>query len=399
MLKIEDKKVLFNLKRCTQCGACIAACEKGALSTKVADNGLYSIAVNERLCDCCGRCVTVCPSHRLPNEKPLNKCWQEIIGCVLSYAKDNEIRKNASSGGVARMLLSGTLSKGISESAYCLRYIRDYPWAEGYLWKGGVTLEDVPNSMYLPILTMKNLRFKKPLESILLIGTTCQLLAATRLLNGRVNKIIQIAIFCKQQKTIGLTKFIAKRLGIQFEQNRGHQMSYRGKGWPGRITIDEKEISFEEAASLPYGKRLWRVPGCLCCPNPFGIGVDLTLADPWGLEESGALGKTLVLIWTEQGKKLLELNRDLLIEESIDIPSVKKSIGWQALEHRRVLVDYYAGAEVPFRVICAGVAERISTRIYEATLESMNLPDILYKVMAHIPDAATLVLGCVQEGR
>lgn len=156
-------------------------------------------------------------------------------------------------------------------------------------------------------------------------------------------------------------------------------------------TIDNRSIAYEKVAALPYGKRLWRVPGCLCCPNPLGVNVDLTLADPWGIEKPGTAGKTLVMVWTDQGKELLQSNDDLLLQDNVNIHTVQESLGWQALKRSQVMVDYYAGKKVPFRVLTTAVGEQIQTRIYEKVLENMKLPDMLYKIMAHMPDIGKLV--------
>ena len=238
---------------------------------------------------------------------------------------------------------------------------------------------------------MKNLKPNKPLDSILLIGTTCQLMGATRLLKGKVGKIFQIAIFCKQQKTFAFTKFIAKRLGIKMELTERKKVSYRGHGWPGKIFIGNNSMEYEKAAALPYGKKLWRIPGCRYCPNPFGIDVDLTLADPWGIEKTDTPGKTMVMVWSEQGKKFLESINDLVIEKDIDIQSVKKSIDWEALKKRQKFVEYYAGIKVPSKVAVAAELEQIQTIIYQKILKTVRLPDILYKVMAHLPDIGKII--------
>ena len=157
--------------------------------------------------------------------------------------------------------------------------------------------------MYLPILVNKYLNTVGNEKTILLIGTTCQLLAAEYFLKKKCEQLYKIALFCKQQKNLKSTCFLAKRTGFSPIDKNGAQVEYRGGNWPGQVKIGGKTMKWETAAALPYGKRLWRVPGCRMCPNPFGGGADLTLADPWGIDKAGDFGNTLIAVWTEKGKK------------------------------------------------------------------------------------------------
>jgi coenzyme F420-reducing hydrogenase beta subunit len=392
MLEFRDRRIIFNVSRCMQCGGCLAACEKGALTYTIKSNGLYSLHVNEKDCNHCVRCVAVCPAPRLFNNRLSEGSWEQILESVLTYAKDDRIRRMASSGGTARMILVGALEMGLVEKAYTLKHISEYPWAEGTLWSGTVAPDIIPGSMYLPVMAMKNLRPPLSAKSILLIGTSCQLLAATHLLKGQVERIIQVAILCKQQKMFAATQFMARRLGLRIDMSGNHAIRYRGGGWPGEIMIDNRSMSYDAAAALPFGKRLWRIPGCLCCPNPLGINVDLTLADPWGIDGPGSLGKTMALVWTDHGRHLLESNKNVVVEQGISIDAVKHSIDWEGLQVRQQLVDYYAGIEVPIRVKCIGLAEKYQTGILEKILETVQLPKAAYKILAHLPDATSLFI-------
>lgn len=396
MLIFEKHKLFFDPTRCTQCGACIAACDKDALSAKLLDNGLYDILINEEVCTRCGSCVVVCPAKHLANRKIGEGTWDKLSQAVLSYSRNDDIRRNASSGGAARMVLAGAVETGLCDLAYSLRSISEYPWAEGSFFTNPVNLNSIPGSLYLPILAMKNLRFDRMPKSLVLIGTCCQLIGATQLLKGTVEHVFKIALFCKQQKTLASTLFIAKRMGITPENiKKMKHIRYRGNGWPGDVCIDGRCIPWEDVAALPYGKRLWRIPGCRTCPNPFGVDVDLTLADPWGIECNDTLGKTMVLVWSTKGQQLLESAMDLVIDRQLGIDDIKHSIDWDDMLKRQALTDYYAGCETPFRVSLAGRIDRLQTSFYEKILERVWLPGMAYKVLAHLPDIGGM---CLSEG-
>jgi len=390
-LVFSKKKLAFDLGRCCQCGCCLAACERGALEELLNPDGLWVIQWKEELCDFCGRCVSVCPASVLPSEPLREEDWLTAQGSFLIYAKNTEVRRMASSGGVARTLLAGLVNKGYVDTGYTLRKSTIYPWAEGSFWYAPVDLSAMPNSIYLPILAYKNFKMDKPLHSIFLIGTACQLRAAEQLIKKKAEKVIKVALYCKQQKTLGFARFLAKRLGVELDLEKFTPISFRGNGWPGQVNIEHKTMAYEVIAALPFGKRLWRVPGCRFCMNPAGVNVDLTLADPWEIEGHDSLGKTLVLAWTQEGLRTISENEDLLSVEPVNLSAAMKSMGWSNVKRRQKLVDFYLGRDVGLRATISGKGEQLQTKVLERLLSHYKLPDFLYKVLAHLPDMGNIL--------
>ena len=386
MLYFKNDKLIFDKGRCCQCGTCLASCPDGALKTILQADGLSLIEWDANLCIRCEICFTVCPARKLPDNPLTDQNWANLKGAFLVFPRDNEQRFRGSSGGVARTLLASLVNRGLVDCAYGLRKSSRYPWAEGRFWNPPVQSSQIPGSMYLPIMANKNLKLRTATRTLLVIGLPCQLLGAEELLKNQVQCIYKVAILCKQQKTLGFLYFIAKRLGISFNPESDMEISFRGAGWPGNFTIGSKTMPFEQAARLPFSKRLWRVPGCLFCPNPSGGNADLTLADPWGIEKPGTLGKTLTLAWTKEGQDLLEQNKELIEIEPIDVIYAKKSLDWSGMQRKQRLMDYYLGREVSFRVMLGGIGERIQTKLYETFLNRFRLPELGYKILTHLPD-------------
>jgi len=57
------KKVLIREERCKQCGICVDACPKSAISfsSKINLNGYQPVVIDDDLCIGCGICYTMCP--------------------------------------------------------------------------------------------------------------------------------------------------------------------------------------------------------------------------------------------------------------------------------------------------------------------------------------------------
>ena len=320
----------------------------------------------------------------------------QVRGFMLASAKDKEVRRRSSSGGAARMIISGALESAVVEKAYSLRKTEAYPWAEGSFWEHGDDVGRMPNSMYMPLPVMGNLKLNAPLDSLLVVGTACQLLAAERIAANRVERLLKVAVYCKQQKDFRATAYYAKRLGIGIKPGvpgAVSAVSYRGGGWPGRVEVNRRSIPWETAAAVPFGKRLWRVPGCRFCPIPFGHDADLTLLDPWGIRPHNSLGETLVIAWSEQGEKLIAAASSHLFLEYLQTETARKAINFADMRYKAALIPYYLGRPVSFRTMLAGLGEEIQAKLYEAVLECLSLPAVLHKLIAHAPDLRDLLLS------
>jgi len=387
MLVWQNESIQFDIDRCTQCGTCLAACPFNALSAAVDhQDGLWTIRWDEQSCRRCFLCISVCCASFLPKNRLSEGWFDQLPDVRLGNAKDDHVRKSSSSGGVARTLLLGALKRGFVDAVYTLRQTSEYPWAEGSFFYGDADVSNIPRSIYHPVLVNRNLSHDTKANRLLLIGTPCQLLSAKHLLKNRGKQITTVAIFCKQQKTLLATRYLASRMRTEFRTEMQTPVSYRGDGWPGKVTIGSSSMEYEKAAALPFGRRLWRVPGCRFCSDPLGSSVDITLSDPWGIETVDGLGKTLIMVWTKRGKDLLEECKDLIAGGKIASSLAVRSFGLKDISRKELLVAYYLGENVPFLVRLSGMVERAQIAILETALQRIRLPEIGYKVLAHLPD-------------
>ncbi|WP_237671703.1 Coenzyme F420 hydrogenase/dehydrogenase, beta subunit C-terminal domain [Syntrophus gentianae] len=257
-----------------------------------------------------------------------------------------------------------------------------YPWAMGGYISQESCNAQVSNSKYLPVPVCENLRQLSP-GNLLVVGTPCQLLAMEAFYRSTKVRLIKICILCKQQKTFNFSRFMAKRLGVT--DYKSVPIQYRGDGWPGKIAIGTKKMCWEEAAALPYSKRLWSVPGCFFCTHPLGSNADLTLADPWKIMNTKQSGMTMILIRTEAGEKLLDLSCKEIALQSIDSDRAKLSVDWQGIQAKQKRTKYYlskslgGGTRLKFKV---GDFQRAS---YEWLLLSLKLPELALKVLNRMP--------------
>jgi len=382
MLSFRDNKILFDQKRCCQCGVCLASCEYGALKRIWLDNGLFRIESDAEKCTKCLKCLKTCPAPMLPDILVTEKDWQAIQQVYLGNSVDDNVRYAASSGGVARALLHGALKTDLCQAAYAVLEADAYPWATGGYFTGESNDTRIANSKYLPVPMCENLL---PRESgtLIVAGTNCQLLAVDAFYKNSDVKLIKIGLLCKQQKTLDFSRFIAKRLGINNYGNTA--IRYRGEGWPGTMTIQEKKMLWEKAAALPFGKRLWSVPGCRFCNHPLGSVADITLADPWKIVDSERKGMTMILVRSLTGKQLLDKCHGIIELRSIAPEKAKQSVDWQGMHLERERTDFYCGHPLSNAKRLKFKIGELQRSMYEALLISIRFPEPIYKILNHLP--------------
>lgn len=387
MLSIKDGIVKFSINGCQQCGACGAVCAKSAISYNDLANGTKGIVIDQTLCVKCMRCVNVCPAKRELHDDAYMERLKDTK-YYLAFNESEEIRRNSSSGGVCRTLIIETLKNDIVDGVYSLRKLDNYPSAIGefYTKENIPEYNDIPNSVYHSIMVCSELHKVHRVKRLMLIGTSCQLYALEKALKGKYEELIKVCIFCKQQKTLDSTRWLAKAMGVKLSSKQSVSIRYRGEGWPGILRIMEAQLPWNRAAGLPFGRRLWTVPGCNICADPFGIEVeaDLCLMDPWNIREPNNLGETLVSVYTDRGQSTLKATKNITIIKK-EYHEIAPALGEFDVKCKRLLQPFYKGEEVEEYIENAGRAETKQRKQLEWLVEILpRMPFIFYRILNRI---------------
>ena len=389
MLELRDNHICYKFDRCQQCGACYAVCPKSAIKIEPDSDGLNHFLIDDDLCVKCGKCISVCPSNRTFEDTDYLSRLKDS-SFYLAYNTDNSIRRGSSSGGACKTLIIESLKMGLVDAVYSLRIQDVYPLAYGELFtlNNVPNYSDIPNSIYHSILACKELGKIKRVKRLMLVGTSCQLYALENALKGRYEELYKVCIFCKQQKTLKCTRVMYKLAGGR-EETIGIsnlKVRYRGDGWPGIVKINETCLAWERAAAIPFGRRLWCVPGCDICGDPFGIEVkaDLSLMDPWKIRGFNDLGETLACIYTHKGEAFFKSVNNLHREPKA-YQEIKSALGEADVWRKQQLVPYFKGEVVEEKYKKAAEAEIKQRRQFEFLLDKLpRLPLIIYRVLNRV---------------
>ena len=395
MIQFIDDLIYYDYSHCQQCGACEAVCPKEVISFRRLEDGTHRVVVDDDRCIRCKRCVNVCPANKREDYGGYFDGFGEKA-YFLGYNVDDGIRRESSSGGVCKTIIMESLRNGWADGVYTLKKTGDFPFAAGefYTRENIPAYEDIPNSVYHSVMACRNIGRIRKCKRLIVVGTSCQLRAMNAALKGRADEIIRVCIFCKQQKTLGSTRFLAKVMGTEIPENLKFFARYRGQGWPGIVRVNESELPWNRAAQIPFGRRLWTVEGCNVCGDPFGTnaGADITLMDPWKIRQENGLGETLVIVHTEAGKGLVEGIAQLHLKGET-FNEVKPALDLKDVWRKQQLVPFFRGEECSRVVTKAGRAERSQRNFLRSIVETLPcMPMVFYRALCKLPDMRNKIL-------
>lgn len=401
MLRLEKNNIIYTPQQCQQCGVCISVCPKKAISTEEKGNGLRVIIVDDHKCIRCKKCVNACPSNRVINRTTagddfyFDKLPQKEY--FLAWNKNESIRRFSSSGGTTKTLIIESLKSGAVDGVYSLRKLEGYPSAIGefYTKENLPSFDILPNSVYHSIMACRELGKVKKVHRLMIVGTACQLYALEKALKGKYDELLKVCIFCKQQKSLDSTRFLAKAMGAHMPKELNElKTCYRGDGWAGVVRVMDKRLPYHRAAQVPFGRRLWSVPGCNVCGDPFGMecNADVTVMDPWVIRPANNLGETLAVAHTERGKELLEHTSNLVLEHKT-YSEIEPALMLKDIWRKRQLVPFFKGEKCTVTVKMAGRAEQLQRCYLQVIAMGFpRLPFIFYRALCKLPDLRNVIL-------
>jgi coenzyme F420 hydrogenase subunit beta len=282
--------------------------------------------------------LSACPGRSLEHEGPLpaahmeglGSAWGPVLEMWEGHASDPEIRHAGSSGGVATALglhcleaegMSGVLHTAAREDVPLLnRTVMSSSRAE---------LLAASGSRYAPASPCEGLgEIEGSSTPCVFIGKPCDVAgaaAASRLRPRLAERLgLTIAVFCAGTPTTQGTLEAVRVLGINPDDVES--VRYRGMGWPGRFNARAKDgreasLSYEQSwGEILQRHRQWR---CMICADHTGEFADIAVGDPWYQPTADDPGRSLVLVRTERGRRLLHAALDA---GAVDLEPVRPDV-------------------------------------------------------------------------
>ena len=313
---------------CTACGACVSVCNRDALRLDSDEEGFYIPLCDELKCVGCKRCEAAC--HVLNADYP--RTDSSLVEAFMLKAKDKNIVKTSSSGGVFSLLANDVIKKGgvVYGAAY------DY---ENEVLKSSSTkecsLDALKKSKYVESYMGKT--FKKigldlkENRFVLFCGTPCQcrgLRSYIKCMKLSSQNLLIVRFICHG---VPSNRFLIEYKHWMEEKRKSKivAIDFRPKtyGWSTqsmKLDFENGNVYTQPHILDPYltsfyeGVNLRKA--CYSCSYEKENFADLTIGDFWGIhfyrpEKKEQDGLSVVLLHTEKGKYFLdEIKEYCLIE-------------------------------------------------------------------------------------
>lgn len=293
--------------QCTGCMACVESCAKNAIRIEDAFDS-YNAVINKELCIDCGLCHRTCP-----NNKPAIK--HEPIEWCEGWASD-DIRKNASSGGVASAIIKSFIEQG-GYVASCLFKKGSFSFEitnnvnEAKKFSGSKYVKSNPLGIYkkIKLLLSKN-------EKVLFLGLPCQVAGLKNYLNLETNdNLYTVDLICHGSPSPKILDLFLRENNVDIEHVK--DVRFRNKAAFEVSAQKSKEdyirlspAGVQDMYTYAFLNALDYTENCYACRYASLDRVsDITLGDSWSsklAKEEQNKGISLILCQTEKGKKLIQ---------------------------------------------------------------------------------------------
>lgn len=281
---------------CMGCGACVGVCPvPNAIEMKMSPRGIPVPEIHSQ-CTKCGLCYTVCPGDYIDFEalrrKVGHKCSSDtpfvghVQGIYTGYAADQSLRFRASSGGFATALLCYALDAGLIDAAIVARFKPGDPTrAEPYVATTREEILSASGSKYGPVPQATAIAYIMKNEGrYAIVGLPCHLVAlrsaALHMPRLRERIVYYLGLFCSTIISDHAIDFWLKVHGIERRAVTG--FSYRGHGWPGKMTICTSSATYVYDSAFCWGfVNRFSPKRCTLCVDPLAELADIALGDAW----------------------------------------------------------------------------------------------------------------------
>lgn len=324
MINLTDKK------NCTGCYACANICPKNCIEMNIDNEGFKYPHVDKDKCIGCNLCEQVCPiiNSKMMDNNPI------AIAC---YNKNEDIRKESSSGGIFTLLAEEIIkNKGVVFGARFdenFNVIHDYTDnVEGISkFRGAKYVQSTIGNTYKQIKDYLN-RGKKVLFS----GTPCQIGGLKRYLQNEYENLICIDLICHG---VPSSKAWNKYKEHVSKGKKIKHINFRNKtyGWESYSVYfkfqDGSEIlskGCENKYIRGFIGNIYLRPSCHDCRfKTLNRESDLTLADLWGVDKllndmNDHNGTSLVFVNSEKGHKIIKDISENIVMKEVDINEAVK---------------------------------------------------------------------------
>ena len=313
---------------CTGCGMCAGVCPSEAIMmVKSKSSGVYLPKINMDKCRFCQLCVTCCPGYSVDfqqlnleifGRQPIDRFLGNFLRCYVGHSNDHDIRFNSASGGIASQLLVFALEKSIIDGALVVGMKEDNPLEpKPFVARTKSEILSAARSKYCPVPANEAVKQILTEEGkFAVVGLPCHIhgIRKAEHQNSRLKKkiVLHVCLMCSHAVNFMGTEFVIEKLRVT--KNQISELHYRGKGWPGSMTIKLRDGSSTSISLVGAWYSYWPIFSsflftpmrCTMCPDQTGELADISLGDAWLPELHGdKTGESVIVTRTQTAEDVL----------------------------------------------------------------------------------------------
>ena len=305
---------ICNNARCVGCGLCADVCPCGAVRIESDEYGFAHPVIDDSLCVECGSCAGACPVNR--------EVTGEEKALFAAYAKDREIRRRSSSGGIFRLLAEKTIERGGAVAA--VGYDESFRAVYKIAAKPD-ELDELMGSKYTEAASCGIYgKVKELLDSggrVMFVGNPCRV-AALKSYLGERDGLLAVDFLCYG---VPSSLLFEKYLAETFDSVDGVSFRDKTHGWQEySMRVDSKGKKYvcsryKDPYLRIYLSSILLRESCFACPfKDMSYASDITLGDFWGISScipamNDDGGTSAVIIRSEKGSSAFDEIRNSLI--------------------------------------------------------------------------------------
>lgn len=335
---------------CVGCGLCLGICPTNAISLTRVD-GAKTITIDPSECTNCGKCIKNCVALSNLYTKSSTDLYDKgtINEVFFGHSNDENILRNAASGGVITSLLLFMLKKKIVDQVLIVK--TDGLDVSSFLTRDADDVLSAQGSIYFKTFSLrvfpKIIQQLKKGNKICIVGLPCQIHSLKNVLNEFRENVYFISPICSHVNEQWYMDYVfenclpkgAKPLSVSARQ--------KGRSGGIRVRFSLNNQQNVQESSISYGAQFWGLLpslgisaplGCLTCPNHFAPDADIVTGDAWNSKFDGKQTESFSIMFgrTTKGYELLNsaindgvLNvgrakvQDLLVSQAFNVIEVQ----------------------------------------------------------------------------
>lgn len=384
--KTIEKTTAYNL--CCSCGICKAVCPKSCIEYKKV-NGQYIPLIDKQKCIQCGLCLNLCPGINMNYKTIYENSGQEypkdiFIGeyrfCLNAFSKNNDIRKNGTSGGVVTQIVKNVLDKHKYDSAFLVDTF-EYNTQVNVKQYFDISLYDkISKSRYISVSHENLIKYivKNPEKKVIIVAVGCAVYGITKIIqNYKLNRnnYLILGLFCDNCLSYHVYDYFNK-------DNKLKELYFRTKensGWPGNVKTISKngKVNYYPAKKRQEVKKYFQLERCCYCVDKLNQLADISVGDNYTNKNNDIKGSNSLIIRTKIGEEIIN---DIKNELETNIISIQEICHAQKIDEKKKQADYIKSLYKSKNVsVCddiinnSCVIDRKNLKNYRKKLKNINI--------------------------